>query len=77
MRIGTEKEGGVEVGICICLLGGIPPAWRDVNGRIMKENQYGAGERTRTPDPLLTRQTLYQLSYTGSTMISKSYGADR
>jgi hypothetical protein len=26
---------------------------------------YGAGEGTRTPDPLITNQMLYQLSYTG------------
>ncbi len=26
---------------------------------------YGAGERSRTPDKLITSQLLYQLSYTG------------
>ena len=27
---------------------------------------YGAGERSRTPDLLITNQLLYQLSYTGA-----------
>lgn len=27
---------------------------------------YGAGERIRTPGPLITNQLLYQLSYAGS-----------
>ena len=30
--------------------------------------QFGAGERTRTPDLLITNQLLYQLSYTSSSL---------
>lgn len=30
---------------------------------LLKSHLYGAGDRTRTCDPLLTRQPLYQLSY--------------
>ncbi len=29
---------------------------------------YGAGNRVRTRDPLITNQVLYQLSYTGTGM---------
>ncbi len=32
----------------------------------------GANERTRTPDQLITNQRLYQLSYIGELIISKS-----
>jgi hypothetical protein len=31
----------------------------------------GAGEGTRTPDPLITNQMLYQLSYTGSLFFNR------
>lgn len=31
--------------------------------RVMKKN--GAGDRTRTYDPIITNDVLYQLSYTG------------
>src|SRR5665213_4460122 len=31
-----------------------------------------AGEGTRTPDPLFTRQALYQLSYSGATVMACS-----
>lgn len=33
----------------------------------------GAGEGTRTPDQLFTKQLLYQLSYTGSTRYCADY----
>ena len=36
---------------------------------------YGAGERTRTPDLLITNQLLYQLSYT-STLCALSETSD-
>ncbi len=34
--------------------------------RIAKPKAPKAGDRTRTGDPLFTRQVLYQLSYSGS-----------
>jgi hypothetical protein len=33
--------------------------WREISGK------NGAGEGTRTPDPIITNDVLYQLSYTG------------
>ena len=33
--------------------------------------QFGAGERTRTPDLLITNQLLYQLSYTSSSLSAR------
>ncbi len=30
----------------------------------------GAGRETRTPDPLITNQMLYQLSYTGNKSVA-------
>ncbi len=33
--------------------------------RYVRDEMYGAGEGIRTPDPLITNQMLYQLSYAG------------
>ena len=35
--------------------------------------QFGAGERTRTPDLLITNQLLYQLSYTSKLSLTLPY----
>ena len=32
----------------------------------VSEQESGAGEGTRTPDPIITNDVLYQLSYTGT-----------
>lgn len=32
---------------------------------VSARREYGAGEGTRTPDPIITNDVLYQLSYTG------------
>ncbi len=42
--------------------------WRIINGLrpvIYLSEKNGAGEGTRTPDPIITNDVLYQLSYTG------------
>ena len=36
------------------------------NSKILMSAEYGAPRETRTPDPLITNQMLYQLSYKGS-----------
>lgn len=37
---------------------------------IQKRN--GAGEGTRTPDPIITNDVLYQLSYTGISLMCRA-----
>jgi hypothetical protein len=39
------------------------PAAFACGGKVSEKN--GAGEGTRTPDPIITNDVLYQLSYTG------------
>ncbi len=34
---------------------------------------YGAGDRTRTYDPIITNDVLYQLSYTGAETLLWTY----
>ena len=42
-------------------------ARRELRGRLLltADNQSQAGERTRTADPFITSEVLYQLSYAG------------
>ena len=47
----------------------ICPLWPLGNSSI-----YGAGERTRTPDLLITNQLLYQLSYTSVKRVHDALG---
>ena len=39
-----------------------------LSAREAEVNNYGAGDRTRTDDLLITNQLLYQLSYAGLTL---------
>src|SRR5690606_7634741 len=38
-----------------------------INSDLLRERS-GAGEGTRTPDPIITNDVLYQLSYTGTSL---------
>ena len=42
-----------------------------MNMQVMEKN--GAGNRSRTCDPLITNQMLYQLSYAGNSFIVQRY----
>lgn len=48
------------------------PVWHDPEGgktqTACEIKRGGAGDRTRTRDPLFTKQPLYQLSYAGDTL---------
>ena len=42
-------------------------------GALVERRRFGAGERTRTADLLITNQLLYQLSYAGNPLESVPY----
>jgi hypothetical protein len=48
-----------------------PARW--VSGQGGNPEKDGAGEGTRTPDPIITNDVLYQLSYTGILFVRCSY----
>ena len=49
-------------------IGDLEPMFR----KYVRDEMNGAGEGIRTPDPLITNQMLYQLSYAGLGLLSDS-----
>ena len=80
--VSTQKPRLSEIRITSCavkcgkrhgsLVARQPPYWRTARRNCQHSKlteKYGAPRETRTPDPLITNQMLFQLSYEGASLI--------
>ena len=65
MTLARVWDGGWRPHCCRQALGRRPVSGRRVSKCLIWNQKYGADERTRTVDLLITNELLYQLSYIG------------